>query len=208
MKIIDLSQGSPAWIHWRDSGVGASDAPVIMGVDYYGVTRERLLHEKITGEKRKTNFEMRRGNRLEPLARSLYEQQLGYPHRVEPAVIEHSEHSWMRASLDGVVENHDTGEVLRICEIKCWSWDKHDSTLAGVCPAVVYPQIQHQLLCAGLQFCDLVSYTENEKFDKADQLAVLEVVADPEYQHKLFELEKAFWGEVLAGREARLRGVA
>jgi putative phage-type endonuclease len=207
MKLINLEQGSPDWVLWREGGLGASDAPTIMGVDYYGVTREQLLREKITGEKRQSSFSMRRGNRLEPFARELYATQLGYPYKVAPAVIVHPELDWMRASLDGLAENCETGELEWIVEIKCWSWDKHDSVLAGICPEVVFPQIQHQLLCAGLSRCDLVSYTENAKFSDEDRLAVLRVPAEPEYQQRLLESECAFWSEVLAGREAIAGGV-
>lgn len=208
MKLVNLEQGSPDWEKWRVGGIGASDAPTIMGVDYYGVTREQLLDEKITGKKRPSNYAMREGTRLEPFARALYAQQLGYPYKVGPAVCIHTEHEWMRASLDGLAENCETGEVEWEVEIKCWSWDKHDATLAGICPEVVFPQIQHQLLTTGLSRCDLVSYSTNKKFSSEHRLAVLTVMADREYQAQLLKAELAFWAEVVEGRKAYRGGAA
>jgi len=32
MKVVDLEQGTPQWLAWRRAGIGASEAPVIMGL--------------------------------------------------------------------------------------------------------------------------------------------------------------------------------
>lgn len=200
MKILDLSQGSPDWHKIRGGKVGASDAPAIMGVSPY-ITRAELLEEKVTGKKRESQYAMRRGNRLEPTARALYELEYGV--QAPPVCVLHDDYEWMMSSLDGLVTAGDSPADCYIVEIKCWRWQNHDLCLAGVVPEEVYPQIQHQLMTTGLDRCDLVSYTEHSQFGESDRLAVIRVETDAEYQATLFEAEEAFWGEVLAGRGSR-----
>jgi putative phage-type endonuclease len=201
VKHHSYGQGTPDWLTWRLGGLGGSDAPSIMGVSPYA-TRAELLAEKITGERRETNFAMRRGNRLEPIARGLYALQRGVP--VEPACVSHDEYPWMLSSLDGLLL--DVVRGMMIAEIKAWKWQNHDQVLAGLVPAEVFPQIQHQLMTTGLDVCDLVSYSEKADYSEEERFAVLEVKVDAEYQAELFDAEVEFWAEVQAGREARRSG--
>ena len=53
MKVIDLSQRTPAWHQWRIAGVTASEAPIIMGRSPYK-TPWRLWAEKPDSYYRKT----------------------------------------------------------------------------------------------------------------------------------------------------------
>ena len=44
-RLINLEQGTYEWLEWRMGGLGASDAPVVMGVSPYSTSRtlwERL----------------------------------------------------------------------------------------------------------------------------------------------------------------------
>lgn len=198
MKRIHLEQGTDAWRSWRLQGIGGSDAPAVLGRSPY-VTRAQLLEEKVTGVERESTFEMRRGTRLEPIARSLYAERLALS--VEPVCVVHDEVEWLYASLDGLAEFFP-GEPTHIAEIKCWREENHRLVLNGIVPDEVLPQIQHQLLVTGLQRCDLVSYTDHSKFSDVERLAVLTVEADAEAQAELLEAEEAFWAEVVAGRKA------
>ena len=198
MRILSYGQGTPDWLAWRKGGLGASDAPVLMGVSPY-TTREQLLAEKVTGERRETNFAMRRGNRLEPTARELY--RIVRQCDAAPQCVMHDSIDWLLASLDGLCHDHHGEEW--IAEIKCWRWQNHDLCLGGVVPDEVYPQIQHQLLVTGLTRCDLVSYTEADRFSEHQRLAIIEVAANPEYQAELLAACAEFWAEVVEGRVAR-----
>lgn len=202
MRVVNLQQGSAEWLGWRLGGIGGSDAPAILGQSPYA-TREQLLDEKVRGTKRETNFAMRRGTRMEPIARSMYERKYSQV-TVQPLCVQHDDCEWLMASLDGLVM--DNGEPVGEIEIKCWKWQNHDMVLAGCVPTEAVAQIQHQLLVAGLDWCDLVSFSENEKFPANQRLAVLRVEADAEFQATLLGAEEQFWSQVLAGREA-IRGV-
>lgn len=75
MKVIDLSQRTPAWHQWRIAGVTASETPIIMGRSPYK-TPWRLWAEKtgfVLPEDLSNNPNVLRGIRLEPQARRAFE---------------------------------------------------------------------------------------------------------------------------------------
>ena len=43
MKIFNLQQKSPEWLAWRATGLGSSDAPVLVHGKHYKTTRQDLL---------------------------------------------------------------------------------------------------------------------------------------------------------------------
>jgi putative phage-type endonuclease len=198
VKLIFHQQGTPPWHAWRWEGVGGSDIPAIMGCSpYEDATRESLFCEKTTGVKKETNFAMRKGNRLEPIARRSHEVYSGL--RMEPCCCEHEEQSWMHASLDGW---HPEG---RFIEIKYAKAHYHWRALNGLVPRHVMVQIQWQFMVSGLPACDFVSVNDGQKdFDQPRQfMAIVRVLPDAELMaHILTEAEK-FWVEVLAWRESK-----
>ena len=74
--IIDLEQGTPAWLEWRSQGIGASDAPTIMGENPWKRAAD-LLDEKCGKLKSNSNAAMVRGSALEPEARRRFEAKVG-----------------------------------------------------------------------------------------------------------------------------------
>ena len=103
----DLVQGSTEWHKWRSTIIGASDAPVIMRESPWK-TRESLLKEK-TGEKAgfKGNPTTRRGNQLEPIARSIYQKLKTI--EVSPALIQSMDRPFGRPQPKSYVDREDSG---------------------------------------------------------------------------------------------------
>lgn len=94
--------GSPAWIEWRRSGLGASDLPTVMGVDPYR-TEWELWREK-TGRvpARPETPTTRWGHLMEPLGLDIYARERQVPVALsggEPARDHRWPHLW--ATLDG-----------------------------------------------------------------------------------------------------------
>lgn len=202
MKIIPHEQGTPAWRYWRRAGIGGSDVAAILGIaPFKDATRDNLLREKLTGQERETNYSMRRGTRLEPLARELYARHAGCT--AVPVCVEHRDAPWIRCSLDGVCNEFPRrgGSPSWVLELKCPRWEVHDLALAGIVPEYYAVQCQWQLLCCGLDRCDFVSFTENDRFGEADRLAVVTLRTDAEIQGRCLEAAEPFWAEVVAGRE-------
>ena len=77
MKIVNVTQGTEAWLNHRQQHWNASDAPAMMGVSQYK-TRSQLLHEIATGLVAEVDSGTQRrfddGHRAEALARPLAEK--------------------------------------------------------------------------------------------------------------------------------------
>lgn len=153
MRIVSLTQGTKEWRDWRGKGLGASDAPVVMGVSPWQTAFE--LWTVKTGLCQPSEphpaavAAMRRGNDLEPAARELAEQVTGIAF---PAIAgEHDEYAFIRASLDGYHEAFEVvdGKTLNastILEIKCPGKADHADAVKGRVPKKYGVQMQAQFL--------------------------------------------------------------
>jgi putative phage-type endonuclease len=199
MRVLDLEQHTVGWHRWRAGGIGASDAPALMGVHVSGITADQLLAEKLGRERREVTFPMKRGLREESPARLLCEERLGWCMR--PACVQHDEIAWLRASLDGL----DWLDQALV-EIKCPNVVDHEVALAGVVPHHYVPQVQHQLLVSGCALAYYASYSKAVRFGGPDapSLALVEVEPDAEYLARLLEAEEAFWERLSAARRGRV----
>lgn len=209
MKTLRLDQGSLEWLTWRRGGVGGSDAAAILGVGPFpDATRERVFGEKIgLGPALESNFATRRGHRLEPIARELYEVRTGC--RAPAVCVEHDDAPWMRVSLDGLCSDR-LGETAAqwILELKCPNWKVHELALADIVVDYYRPQCQWQLLVTGLDRLDFVSFNDGRRFGVEDQLAIVPVEADAEMQGRLLYECERFWREVETAKSGRPVAVA
>lgn len=188
MKIANkFKQNSPEWYTWRQGGLGASDAPIIMGVSPFQSRFELWLAK--TGKGSKPDFHpnaikaMVRGTLLEPVARTCYEKKVGVSFESDVNVI-HPQYDFIRASLDGYNAAHN-----RIVEIKCPGKVDLEEARKGRVPKKYLPQVQLQLALTGAVACDYFT------FDGEDGSAV-EVLPDIEYQAKLIAEMVIFWDMV------------
>ncbi|MCX6558074.1 MAG: YqaJ viral recombinase family protein [Candidatus Aminicenantes bacterium] len=181
---LDFEQSSHEWLSWRREGIGASDAPVIMGLSPWQKEDELLLLK--TGQKaeRPANDAMERGKRLEPVARQAYVDHTGIV--IEPMSVQSREHAWMRASLDGL--SPDNSHVV---EIKCPGEKDHSLAAAGSVPGKYYPQLQHILAVTGLTEIYYWSF-------RYGHTVLLKVDRDETFIAELLEKEVAFWTRVAA----------
>ena len=141
MEVKGLIQGSNTWKLWRQSHLGASDAPIIMNVGFK--TPLRLWQEKMGVEIPYVNDAMRRGTLLEPVALAEFNKLMG--EEFSPAVFVSDEYHWMSASLDGM--NFEGTEAV---EIKLAGSKDHATALKGFVPEKYMPQLQHQMFVCNL----------------------------------------------------------
>lgn len=190
--IVELEQGTADWLKWRKGGIGASDAPAIMGENPWKSARA-LLREKQTeyhgaGTARSWtgNSAMARGTALEPQARSHYVRQTGK--QVAPACLQSARYPWLRASLDGI----DTA-AGHVVEIKCGE-KVHAHTAQNQFPPRYYiGQLQHILAVTGYAAIDFWCWLPG----RAPELVV--VARDADYIDRMLEAEARFWETVYAG---------
>lgn len=178
---LDFQQGSPEWHEFRRKHIGASDAPVIMGVSPWK-TEYQLWQEKLGYFEQEQTFAMKRGTDMEETARQAYEDLTGII--VTPEVIVHPEKKWMSASLDGLSLARDIA-----VEIKCPGEKDHYLAQVGEVPEKYYPQLQHQLACLNINLLHYFSYRNGD-------CALVEVKRNNEYIEELYEKEESFWNKV------------
>jgi putative phage-type endonuclease len=185
MRIANkLPQNGAEWLAWRKSGLGASDAPVVMGVSPY-TSRFELWCEK-TGMADRPDFHpmaikaMARGTLLEPEARECYEKKVGAKFDANINVI-HERYDFIRASLDGYSK-----DLNAIVEIKCPGKVDLEEARKGRVPKKYLPQVQLQLLVTGADYCDYFTY------DGTDGITV-KVLPDLRYQQQLEDEMVGFW---------------
>jgi len=174
-----IIQGSKEWSELRKNKIGASDAPIIMGVSPWKTPFE-LFNDKLgLSNDQNLTAPMQRGIDLEPIARKKFENQTGI--MVFPEVRIHSKYDWMMASLDGVDISGKTA-----VEIKCPGEIDHQLALQGKIPDKYIPQLQHQMYVLGIEVMYYFSYS-NESSN------LLQINIDDKYIDVLLYKEKEFY---------------
>lgn len=195
MKIINLEQGSPEWLQWRQTRITATDAGIILDVNPWESILD--LWESKLGLKppKETTAAMQRGHELEPVARKLFNESM-VGENYQPLVIEgDGDDYWMGASLDGINQDRTC-----ICEIKCPKLETHvnsinydeDLDLSFAIPVYYYSQMQHQMYTANVEWCYYVSYNP-DYIEKPLQVLLFQANAD--YQMNMYGLEREFYFE-------------
>lgn len=180
-KIIeDLVQGSEEWHQRRNSGIGGTDAPVIMGENPWKSSKY-LLEEKLGLRKRfEGNEHTRRGISLEPLARSAYEKITKI--KLEPAVLQSNKLNWQFASTDGI--NVQKKKIIEIkCGIKAYEYTAKNNTA----PPYYHAQIQHILCVSGYESLDFFCWLPD------NEPVLVNIERDDDYIERLIKEEFKFY---------------
>jgi putative phage-type endonuclease len=181
--IVELEQGEREWLEWRQKGIGASDAPAILGENPWKSARD-ILAEKCGGVVESgQNAAMARGTQLEPEARRRYMAATG--NEVKPACIQSKSYDWLRASVDGISISREA-----LVEIKCGESVYRKVSRSGQVPDYYVGQLQHILAVTGFKSIDFWCYLPN-----CPELLVT-VSRDDRYIEHLIKKEFEFWGIV------------
>jgi len=187
-----MEQGTKEWHDWRNTGIGSSDASVIMGTSPWSTPRQLAETKKGLRERPEKNFAMQRGLDLEHEARLAYEKKMDEIMQAECIV--HKKHKWMKASLDGINISRDI-----ILEIKCPGKADHQKAVNGEIPEKYYAQVQHQLMTAEIKVAHYWSYYKPKGEEGEGALVIVD--QDPEYQADLFDRELEFYEKYIKGDE-------
>jgi putative phage-type endonuclease len=148
---VALEQGTPEWKEWRRQGIGASDAPTIMGENPYKSRDALLVERRLRIREEVLNTAMALGIKLEPQARLHFYETTGI--MMEPACLQNGTHAWLRASVDGLSADGD-----RVLEIKCGRSAYQRTYQIGRPPHYYYGQLQHVLAVTGLDSIDFLCF--------------------------------------------------
>ena len=198
MKTINLEQNSPEWLEFRRTKIGASDAPIILGVSPFK-TSYQLYLDKVEGVKQTQNSAMKRGQEMEPEARAAFEKMYEMLYldtvNIAPLVVQSEQYDWMIASLDGI----DLGKGVAV-EIKCPGSKDHQIAVDGKIPDHYIPQLQHQLFVTGLDKIFYFSYRNNDTHP-----VLLEYKAEKASLDKLIKEELKFLNCILTNTPPELK---
>ena len=178
--IVVLEQGTREWLEWRHKGIGASDAPTIMGENPWKSATELLGEKRGPAREFGQNAAMARGTQLEPEARRCYMARTGRD--VSPACLQSCRHDWLRASVDGLSVNGDA-----VVEIKCGDSVYRRVSQFRCVPDYYYGQLQHILAVTGLSSLDFWCYLPGRPE------LLLPVARDDAYIERLLNAEVEFW---------------
>lgn len=184
-KIIELIQGSPEWHSWRKDGIGASEAPMVLGLSPYK-SAHKLWQEK-TGAietKDEGNYIFEKGKEIEARGRAHYE--LMNDKDCPAMCVEMEDFPFLRASLDGFNAQENFALELKYVG---------KNAMGDEIPPHHMAQLQHQMMVCGAKDITYIRSNDGVKF-KADV-----VKRDDEYIKRLFEAEIKFWQMVQDGIE-------
>lgn len=181
--IVELDQGSREWLEWRHKGIGASDAPTIMGENPWKNVLDLLREKCGPARDSEKNAAMIRGTLLEPEARRRYAARTR--NDVRPACLQSNQYTWMRASIDGISPD---GNV--IVEIKCGESVYRRTSQNRCIPDYYYGQLQHIMAVSGLASLDFWCYLPGRPE------LLIPVHRDDKYIERLIASEKNFWNNV------------
>jgi len=181
-----MEQRSQEWLDLRKNYIGASDAPIIMGVSPFKRSDGRKKTPYVLWMEKlellppdKENAAMRYGNEMEETARSAYEKEVG--DLFMPEVVFHPDISYLMASLDGL-----SMDKKKAVEIKMANAEDHDLACQNKIPEKYYPQVQQQLACTGLDGMHYYSFHQGKG-------KIVEVERNDTYLEEMYSKEKEFW---------------
>jgi len=150
VRVVQLEQGSEAWLDFRRNRRNASETSVVLGISPYQKPMQ-LARIKRGEAKQYTNAAMSRGSAYEAEARAWYECETGI--FGEPAVVELEPYA---ASLD--FWNQEKRIVVDFKVPSSESSDLWQMALKGDCPAYYACQLQHQAALVDADILQLAVY--------------------------------------------------
>jgi putative phage-type endonuclease len=177
----DLVQGTEEWHAWRRGGIGASDAPILLGISPYKKPH-KLWSEKVglVSADQGWKYVFERGHKIEAAARAYFE--ILNDQECPPICVELDDHPYIRASLDGY--NADGNFIL---EVKYVGKDAMGEEI----PSHHFAQLQHQMLVTGATDVTYIRSNTGTEF-KIDSVA-----RDQAFIDSLLQSEVEFWRRVV-----------
>jgi len=190
------------WLAERATGLGGSDAAAVCGCSPWATPLD-VYQEKVQyldgygGHGGEESADMRRGTLLEPVVLQLYTDETGVQVRKPDQAIVSQQYPFMRANLDGITLDGQTGLEAKTARYKvppgggdrAKRWG--DPWTAEI-PLVYLFQCQHNMVVSGLDVFHVPVLFGDFEF------AIYEVPADREFQALMIAEEARFWAMVEA----------
>jgi len=196
-EVICSSDNREEWLKARKEVIGASEAPVVLGV-YPWKTPFELYAEKVSQSIDERQAEAAYwGTQMEPLILSRFAKETGRKVERGGMLLRSIDNPLMLATLDGTQEDSALGAGA--VEIKATSLE--DRWEDGPPPYVV-AQVQHQLAVTGYSWASVAVLFSGRTFAHWD------LERDDAMISELIEREQEFWWRVLTNTPPELQGSA
>jgi len=174
------------WLKERQTVIGGSDAPVLLGFGFDGQTAADLWRQKTAPmiENRPTGA-LRLGIELEPLVGQLYEEQMGVP--VDPCglvVVRHPLRPWQGCTPDF---RRADGMYMQAKTVGFFS-DEWGPSGSDEIPDGYRLQVTQEMACTGTDMIDLAALCR-----MSGELRVYRLTFDQVLWEWLTEIEARFW---------------
>lgn len=195
MNKVNLEQGTPEWVAYRQNGIGGSDIASIVGAEGAFKKRGEVMQEKLGYAKELTEYQkaiFSEGHEWEAVVRTKLNEQ-GF--NFVPAVATSPINPRYFASFDGIDEGRRM--VLEVKSVQ--SMDRFKQYCDNP-PAHYIAQVQWQLFVSGYNTAMLSFVCQGE-------LMVKEITADTELQSKMVVDAVQFLSDLDATRAGTLPGI-
>lgn len=186
---MEYEQGTPEWLEWRRTRIGASDAAIVLGISPWKTPHKLWLEKSGRQPAPPMNSAMAYGHQMEDEVRQTYEQENGELYM--PTTVTNPKYEWQVASLDGLSADRKT-----VLEIKTCSKKVYEAACRGEVPEYYMTQLQHQLLCVPEAERAIIVF-----WHKGDWTAV-DVPPNGPLQKRITDVEKAFYEQCMVGDQA------
>lgn len=176
------------WLADRRKGVGGSDAAAVLGLSKWKTPLDVYLDKRGEVADTPDNEAMLWGRALEPVIRQQYAERTGRVVRVPDGIIQHPDHPFMLASLDGMTSDRRVVEIKTARTGQDWGEIGSDEV-----PMAYLLQVQHYMAVTGYAVADIAVLIGGSDF------RLYEVPADRELQDMLIAGEAEFWRHVKQG---------
>jgi putative phage-type endonuclease len=179
----------------RRSGIGGSDAPVILGVNPFK-TALTLYHEKrgdIPPDDMVDNRFVEWGNILEPAVAAKYAERTGRKIRVDNTTHRSKAHPHMLAHIDRRVVGTKERRALEVKTTSIFAVDGWGEDGSSEVPATVFCQLQHYIYVLDLDVIDTAVLVGGSDYRQ------YEIFRHDKMIEQLIEAEEEFWDRVQAG---------
>lgn len=172
------------WLEERKRGIGGSDIAAILGLSSFTSAYEVYCSKLPDAEERNPSDIMDMGREIEPWILEQWVRRYDPPASIfsDRVLIQSTEFPWLIHSPDALATTIE-GDALWGVEIKNtrndYNWDP--------LPEVYMAQVQHGMLCSGLDHWTVVALVAGQK------LKVVEVDADREFQGRIAVAAERFW---------------
>jgi putative phage-type endonuclease len=130
------------WLAFRKNGLGGSDAAVACGLSKYKSPVELWMEKKGNDEPKEAGEAAYWGTVMEPHIREEFALRTGLEVKLERSILQHQEHEFMFANVDGIVD--DPAHGLCIFEAKTANAFLQDQW-AETIPDAYHLQVQHYM---------------------------------------------------------------